>query len=547
MSRRCRLPLAIFFLLSCAPHAARAATLSRELEQRLPTLREGEGLRVVLQFADRVDLSRFRDGRKEAPDLIRALRATSARSQGRALSFLAARGATDVRSFWINNSIAVRATGPLLLELTGFEEIATIDVDQPVGFTDGGPAPGAVQAVEWNLTITGIDQVWSTFGLDGAGIVVGSMDTGFDPAHPALAGKWRGGTNSWTDIINGLPAPYDDHGHGTHTIGTMVGGDGPGPFATDIGVCYGATFISAKVLDATNSFSDASIVIAGAQWMLDPDGDPQTNDFPHVINNSWFFFSAIYTGFHSTIAAWRAAGIVPVFCIGNFGPTAQTTRVPGSYNNTLGIGATTSADAIASFSSRGPSPSGSTWFPADRRKPDLSAPGDFVLSSVPGGGYQQWSGTSMASPHVAGTVALMLQANPDLTFDEIRQTLEASAVDLGAVGYDYDFGYGRLNALAALNQVVGVPVAAPAPRALVVAPNPFSSGVRFLAGSPAGPVALDLFDVQGRRVWTATAAPGEPIVWDGRDRNGLPLPAGAYWARATSGGLRWTQRVVRLD
>src|SRR4029078_11389119 len=105
--------------------------------------------------------------------------------------------------------------------------VEQIEWDEPVFFDPGATVLGPTFG--WKITMGGADQAWADFGVDGSGIVVGSMDTGFDPTHPALAGKWRGGTNSWKDIINNQPSPYDDHGHGTHTIGTMVGGDGPGP------------------------------------------------------------------------------------------------------------------------------------------------------------------------------------------------------------------------------------------------------------------------------------------------------------------------------
>jgi len=355
--------------------------------------------------------------------------------------------------------------------------------------------------------------------VSGAGIVVGSMDTGFDPTHPALAGKWRGGTNSWKDFINGRTTPYDDHGHGTHTIGTMVGGDGPGPFPDDVGLAYGAKFISAKVLDATNSFSSASIVVAGAQWMLDPDQNPSTSDFPDVINNSWYFMNGGYTGFYASVAAWRAAGIVPVFCVGNNGPSARTTMAPSNYDNCIGVGATTSTNAIASFSGRGPSPSG-TGFPADLRKPDLTAPGEMIRSCTHGT-YEYWTGTSMAAPHVAGTIALMLQRRPNLTYAQIRTKLIASAADFGTAGYDYDFGYGRLNTFAAVSEAVGVDAASALPvAAFTAAPNPFRTSVRFTFTPPSTPASVDVFDLGGRRVWSARTAGAGALLWDGRDLNG---------------------------
>jgi bacillopeptidase F len=328
----------------------------------------------------------------------------------------------------------------------------------------------------------------------------------------------------------------------------MVGGDGPGPAVDDIGVAYGATFISAKVLDQNNSFSSGSIVVAGAQWMLDPDGDPATDDFPSVINNSWFFFAQTYDGFHSTVAAWRAAGIVPVFCIGNSGPGASTTRVPASYENALGVGATTSTDVIASFSSRGPSPLGPAW-PADQRKPDLSAPGQLVRSSVPGGAYQNWSGTSMAAPHVAGTVALMLEADPSLDHATIRSNLLETAVDLGAAGYDFEYGYGRLDAFAATGVVVtGVeePSAAMAP-GVRFAPNPFRDRVRIEYAATSGVASIAVFDLAGRRVWSAAAGGGRgALTWDGRGPGGDAVPAGVYLVRLTDGGRVGTGRVLRL-
>src|SRR5262249_10502120 len=161
---------------------------------------------------------------------------------------------------------AVTVPPGLLDELAALPGVDHVDFDEPVTMGEAVPDEAALLNPGWNVTKVHAPDVWSGPGYDGTGVLIGSMDTGFDPSHPALAGKWRGGTNSWIDIINGLPSPYDDHGHGTHTIGTMVGGDGAGPFASDIGVAYGAHFISAKVLDATNSFSSSSIVEAGAQW-----------------------------------------------------------------------------------------------------------------------------------------------------------------------------------------------------------------------------------------------------------------------------------------
>lgn len=449
----------VLLALSLLASTASAATLDRGLARRLSGYAAGDSVPVILNLADQADLTAFQGVRAQGGAVVSRLRAVADESQAAVLAFLAARG-LHAQSFWINNCVAVRVPAALIPEIEARRDLARIDYDEPVTLVDDdrdarGPRASNGGTVEWNLAMVHAPEVWK-LGFDGTGIVVGSIDTGFDPTHPALQGKWRGGTNSWHDFVNGQPNPYDDHGHGTHTIGTMVGGDGPGsgPFPIDVGLAYHAKFISAKAIDSNNSFSSASSVIAAAQWMLDPDGNPATDDFPDVINNSWLFFDQGYQGFHSSVTAWRAAGIIPVFALGNNGPGGATGNPPGTYDNTIGVGATDSNDLIASFSSRGPSPSG-PGFPADLRKPDVSAPGVSVYSSVPGGGYQYWFGTSMAAPHVAGTVALMLQAHPGpMSYDEVRSALIGTSVDRGAPGYDYDYGYGRLDALAAVTEAL---------------------------------------------------------------------------------------------
>lgn len=545
------LPLLLLLSLS---GALQAATLSPDVVERAAAaLSTGERIPVILTFREKVDLSSYRHGRESAGDMILDLKETAARSQDRVLALLRERGLGEVKSFWIQNNVAVAVTPSLLEELAGFPEVEAIDYDAPGGAPEPDREPVGERVTFWNMDMIRAPEIWSTYGLDGTGIVVGSMDTGIDINHPALQGRWRGGNNSWLDVINALPDPYDDHGHGSHTIGTMVGGDGAGPFGSDIGLAYNARVISAKVLDSNNSFSSASIVIAGAQWMLDPDGDPQTDDFPHVINNSWYFFNQTYAGFHGSVEAWRAAGIIPVFSIGNFGPGAATTRAPANYNNTIGVGATDASDLIASFSSRGPSPAGAA-FPADQRKPELSAPGESVRSSLPGGGYGDWSGTSMAAPHVAATAALMIELLPSLTYDEIRQILLETSVDLGAAGYDFDYGYGRLDAFEAITRVVATltvadPTAAvPAGLRLIAGPNPFRDRVwlEFEAGEGTTPM-LSIFDVGGRLVRAFQVASDSPsLSWDGRDERGRAVAQGVYLARLSAGGEAATRRLLRV-
>ena len=529
------------------PSLAPAASVTPGLQDCLDGLEAGQAVPVIIELTPTVDLSRFARGRESAGDMIRALQATATSTQSPVRARLQQLGLErGVRSFWINNSLALEATAAQIEALAADPSVVQVDLDAAVGFAPPAAADGEREPA-WNLHLVGAPRVWSELGLTGTGMVVGSMDTGVDLTHPSLAGKWRGGDNSWIDIINGQPAPYDDHGHGTHTIGIMVGGDGPGPLDPDPGLAYDAVFISAKVLDHNNSFSSASTVIAGAQFMLDPDGDPGTDDFPHVINNSWYFYSETYTGFYSSAAAWRAAGIIPVFCLGNEGPSRETTRPPANYNNVIGVGATTSADDMWYYSSRGPSPAGAQ-FPADRRKPEFGAPGASVTSCIPGGGYQAWSGTSMAAPHVAATVALMLQAESNLTYDGIVSLLASTAVDLGPPGHDDDFGHGRLDTYAAVSAlvdplaVVGLPGAAMA-RLAPARPNPFNPRtVIEFAVTRSQNVSLAVYDSRGHLVRTLVsgrvAVGDHAVVWQGRDDRGAAVASGTYLCRlVTEDGL----------
>jgi hypothetical protein len=242
-------------------------------------------------------------------------------------------------------------------------------------------------------------------------------------------------------------------------MGTMVGGDGPGPFTPDIGVAPGAEWIAAK---GCEDFScTESSLISGGQFLLAPTDlqgqNPDPSKRPDVINNSWGSDDPNDTFFKGVVDAWRAAGIVPVFAIGNAGEFGcATAGTPGNFAEVIGVGATDINDEIAYFSSRGPAPDG-------RVKPDVTAPGVNVTSSVPGGGYEAFDGTSMATPHTAGTIALMLSAKPSLRgqFDAIAGTLEGTALDHfdDSCGGDPSgdpnnvYGDGRIDALAAVQLV----------------------------------------------------------------------------------------------
>jgi len=309
------------------------------------------------------------------------------------------------------------------------QELRPLPADLP---TEHGDQP-APRAPGWNLTMIGADRVWSELGVDGSGIVVGGSDSGVDGSHPALAGGFRGGDDSWYDPWNDTRTPTDRIGHGTHTLGSAVGG-------ADIGVAPGATWVGCVNLD--RNLGNPARYLDCLQFMLAPfpaGGDPFTDGrpdrAPHVLTNSWGcpgIEGCDPAALRPATAALAAAGVLVVVAAGNTGPfCGSIDDPPAPYADVLTIGAVDRQREVTAFSSRGPTPDGIG-------KPDLVAPGADVLSAMPGGGYATVDGTSMATPHVAGVVALMWSANPNLIGDLDRTTdiLRRTAGRAGTDGSD---------------------------------------------------------------------------------------------------------------
>ncbi len=352
--------------------------------------------------------------------------------------------------YWIFNGLAVTSDRETLFELAAQPEVKLIRADHKrylddkgYGFGNDVPTQSSrplANNVEWNIARIRADRVWNALGIDGSGVVVANMDTGVDWQHPALLTKYRGYSSKGLHVHpgnwfcatdEGYSYPGDGHGHGTHTMGTIVGDGG-------IGVAPGARWIAVKIFH-NQGYSYDSWIHAGFQWLLDPDGDPATDDAPDVVNNSWGSDYGSDQTFLPDVQALRAANILPVFSSGNAGPYERTVGSPASFAESFAVGATDTDDVIASFSSRGPSPWGET-------KPDVSAPGTNVRSSVPGGGYAEYQGTSMAAPHVTGLAALLFQAQPSLSLSAAEQAMTSNAVPLGAPIPNNDYGWGRIDA-----------------------------------------------------------------------------------------------------
>ncbi len=351
------------------------------------------------------------------------------------------------RPYWIFNGFIADLAPAAVRRVAAHPAVALVRHADPIAPPRVAPAerpPAQAQASEWNIAKINAPEAWAR-GYRGQGVVIGGMDTGVRLEHPDLNPRYLGGAHAWNDPFEEHATPYDADGHGTHTMGTILGGDASGK---DIGVAPDANWIAARMW-SDGGFSSLDVTQELFQWFLDPDGDPQSDDAPRAVSNSWGFdYDGCLIDFRRDVLAWRAAGILPVFASGNSGPGEGSSESPGNYPETFSVGATDSSDRIAGFSGRGPSDCDESWI-----KPDISAPGVSVRSAV-GGGWQSWSGTSMATPHVAGAAAILLSADPTLTVEELEELMKIGSLDLGDAGPDHDFGYGRLDVDAALQELL---------------------------------------------------------------------------------------------
>lgn len=357
------------------------------------------------------------------------------------------------REFWITPSFAASVSRTVIERLMDIEGVRLIapnfrlEYIQPV---EAQTAPALATSVSGQLALLNVPALWN-LGLTGSGRLVCSFDTGVEYDHPALSARWRGVTaslqSSWFSKVDPTSLPLDKVGHGTHTMGVMVGAMPADTF----GVAWEAEWITAGVVDQGKSLSATlADIVEAFQWALNPDGDPNTtSDVPDVILNSWGIpkgmFAPCDNTFGSVIAAVEAAGIVTIFAAGNEGPSPMSMRSPSdnatSPLNAFSVGAVDNQRLVASFSSRGPSSCDGVSI-----KPEIVAPGVGVRSSYKEGGFFTMSGSSMAAPYIAGLVALLRQYNPDATVAEIKNAFIQAAVDLGPIGQDNSYGHGLVDA-----------------------------------------------------------------------------------------------------
>ncbi|MFN8474743.1 MAG: S8 family serine peptidase [Anaerolineae bacterium] len=300
----------------------------------------------------------------------------------------------------------------------------------------------------WGVERIGADRVWQDFGLRGEGVTVAVVDTGAQWTHPALIGSYLGaGGNhayAWFDATGESPrVPVDPLSHGTHVLGTIVGEDA----THHVGVAPGARWMAVRIFDHNGVSSEARVHRA-FQWLLAPtdlDGqNPDPSRAPKVANFSWGNINGASDVYAPDIARLREAGILTVWSAGNNGRMgAGTVGTPAALDDAFAVGAVAADDTLDLASAQGPSFFG-------HLKPDVTAPGVRVLSTVPTDTFALGTGTSMAAPHVAGLAALIWQANPRLAVGDVQRLLRLTAVDLGDAGPDNRFGAGRIDAYKAV-------------------------------------------------------------------------------------------------
>jgi serine protease AprX len=552
----------------------------------LAAFNRGEKSDLLVSFSEQADLKGAKTIHGKAAKarfVFDQLQQTAQRSQARAINI--ARGFdAGTNSLFLVNALSVRqADVNLARQLATLPEVRFISHDPWVFFNSPAVEPSAISvernAIEWGVQRVRAPEVWA-LGYTGQGITVGGSDTGYEWVHPALKSHYRGWNTmdssaahhyNWHDAIRELnplnndslgnpginpcgldsPQPCDDLFHGTHTMGSMTGDDGMG---NQIGVAPGAKWVGCRNME--RGWGKPSTYIECFQWFLAPTDmggqNPNPNKAPHVINNSWYCSFeegcvdlSVNELLHTAVINLKASGVVVVVSNGNAGPNCFTTNgAPAYFEESFSVGSFRINDTISGFSSRGPVIIDNSF----RLKPNISAPGHNIRSATLNGEYRNASGTSMAGPHVAGVVALILSARPDLAgeVDLIEDILEQTAIPaFDTIGCDVTpgdavpnntYGFGRIDALAALQEALAFsPTTIPFAPAISarLAPNPVRKDAIFHLENLSGKTSMEVFSTDGKLVfskyWTATGAETLQIPFEKQ-------PSGIYFWQLKSEG-----------
>jgi bacillopeptidase F len=454
---QCALVLSVCLaIVTCPAPAVHAAALDARLQSILADATPAEAIPVIVTFHNGVDFSRLPAGprHQRRAELVRSLQSRAATAQAPARSFLRGRGVGPIKDLWIINSLAVTAAPETILALTARPEVSSIRYDEVITLALPEISTSQITGpAEPNIERVRAPQLWQQ-GFAGQGVTVAIMDSGVDLSHPDLGPRWRGGSNSWFDPNGEHPlAPVDVGGHGTGVMGIILGGNAGNSV---IGVAPEAQWIAVKIFNDAGVASDSAIH-QGFGWLLDPDGNPATDDAPDVVNNSWGYEEAsgqCIPTFRSALQTLKAAGIAVVFAAGNSGPNANTSVSPANYPEAFAVGSIgtdKSTTLLSSYSARGPAACDGTVYPETVAPGDNVRTADLTIGGAVRGNYVNMSGTSLAAPHVAGVMALLLSAFPETRVEALETVLKESTTDLGPAGADNSYGFGLVDAQEAFN------------------------------------------------------------------------------------------------
>ncbi len=453
-----------------------------------------EPLDYLIFFDEQADLSAAYGLSWEARGwfVFETLTALAEESQAEVRKYLDEQGVA-YEAFWVQNVIAVQSSTSITLngllnyhEIHSLQSIPQIHLAEQPGLDADDMDLLNITETTSNLVQINADQAWS-LGYRGEGIVLGSIDTGARYTHEALVGSYRGNLGAgnfshhyhWWDAVSQQDAPFDDHGHGSHVTGIMVGAREVG---AEIGVASEADWIACKGISQSGRAWGNDLIKCG-QFMVAPTNlsgeNANPNLRPHAVNNSWGDCARTYNPWYEgVIDAWLAAGIYPVFSVGNSSncgypspPGLNTVGNPARSHHVTAVGSTGRDDGqYAPHSNWGPTDSLDTLNPNGYPtiKPQVVAPGVGIPSAVGSGdgAYAAWSGTSMSAPHVAGLVALIWSSGDCLTGDYVstESLIEETAVPIpyetgsGEEGPgnvpNHATGWGEIDALAAVNKAV---------------------------------------------------------------------------------------------
>lgn len=489
------------------------------------------------------------------------------------------------QSIFIINAVKVEGNYELIRSLASRPDVAKIVSDPLMRYEEPMDWKRDVDdnrtVIEWGIEKINANDVWA-LGFRGQGVVIGGQDTGYEWDHPALKRQYRGYDElgdtvdhnyNWHDAIHSIsplssdsinpcgldsPEPCDDRGHGTHTMGTMIGLDS----TNEIGVAPEAEWCACRNME--RGWGSPFTYLECFQWFLGPtdlnNENPDPAKAPHVINNSWSCppiegcDSSNWQVMNLAVNNLRLAGIVVVVSAGNNGPACGTISTPAAmHEGSFSVGATAINDTIAGFSSRGPVVVDSSF----RLKPNVSAPGVNIRSARPGGEYGNASGTSMAGPHVAGLVALVISANPDLAgqVEVIENIIEQTAIQKtteqncgdnpGSEIPNNTYGFGRVDALAAVETAIDLVntetiVSDPI---VHVFPNPVDDQLMIKFDIYQGDLYFELLDMQGKTYHTQKWNSGNPVIGTVDTSH---FPAGMYVYLVRSEGLLQAGKIVKL-